>query len=285
MVKSVCSSTPQRSLRQGAGLWFLLLASCVSPTPPGLGTLGPGAQARLSGLPSTASAAAVQRACEAARAPGASERAQRKAVDIALGWIGSYPQSPERGAIMQWVTPIATNLSSGPNACQAAGEVGRLFLAGGDPNRAGDLFVRAAKECGNIEAAVLSVAPLAQVNRCGEAIEAIQTVWPRAPQSEWSALLDGVAQCSTELSLRQNLSFVPEAVRTSYLEERERGRQAAEQAARDAAEANHRAQAQSYCLSECSSSASSCRSSCNGYSPCYQQCDSLGAACRSGCYR
>lgn len=285
MVRSVCSSPPQRSLRQGSGLLFLLLASCVSPTPPGLGTLGPGAQARLSGLPSTASAAAVQRACDAARAPGASERAQRKAVDMALGWIGSYPQSPERGAIMSWVTPIATSLSSGPNACQAAGEVGRLFLAGGDPNRAGDLFVRAAKECGNIEAAVLAVAPLAQVNRCGEAIEAIQGVWPRAQQSEWSALLDGVAQCSTELSLRQNLSFVPEAVRMSYLEERERERQAADQAARDAAEASRRAQAQSYCLSDCSSSANSCRNSCNGHSPCYQRCDSLGSACRSGCYR
>lgn len=284
MVKSVCSSS-QRSLRRGSGLLFLLLASCVSPTPPGLGTLGPGAQARLSGLPSTASAAAVLRACDAARAPGATERSQRKAVDISLGWISSYPQSPERGAIMQAVTPIASNLAAGPNACQAAGEVGRLFVAGGDPGRAGDLFVRAARDCGNVEAAILSVEPLAQVNRCGDAIGAIQAVWPRAPQSEWNALLDGVAQCSTELSLRQNLSFVPEAVRMSYLEERERSRQAAEQAARDAAEASRRAQAQSYCISDCSSSANSCRNSCNGHSPCYQRCDSLGAACRSGCYR
>lgn len=267
----------------GAAL-LLGLSACVSPTPPGLGVPGPGASARLAGLPASASAAAVQRACAVATS-GASERAQRKAIELGLDFLNTYPQAPERGAVMQWVTPVAESVAGGPNACQAAPEVGRLYLTGGDFNRAGDVFVRAARQCGSVEAARLSVDALGRVSRCGEAIEAIQAVWPRAQQADWPGLLDGVAQCSSPIALRQNLSFVPEAVRTSFLEERERQRQAAEQAAYEAAESARRAQAEQRCLSECSYAEGSCRSSCNGHSPCLQRCDAMTATCRSGCYR
>ncbi|MFO0574138.1 MAG: hypothetical protein U1A78_09080 [Polyangia bacterium] len=272
--------------RHGALAGLLLgLSACVSPTPPGLGAPGPGASARLAGLPALASAAAVQRACAVATSGGASERAQRKAIELGLDFVTSYPQAPERGAVMQWVTPVAESVVGGPHACAAAPEVGRLYFTGGDFNRAGDVFVRAARQCGSVEAARLSVDALGRVNRCGEAIEAIQAVWPRAQQADWPGLLDGVAQCSSPIALRQNLSFVPEAVRTSFLEERERQRQAAEQAAYEAAEAARRAHAEQRCLSECSYAESSCRSSCNGHSPCLQRCDAMTSTCRSGCYR
>lgn len=262
-----------------------LLGACTTPTPPGLGNLGPSASARLAGLPSAASAAAVQRACAAASVSGATERAQRKAIDASLNYLSTYPQGQERGAVMAWATPVATAISTGPGACQAAGEIGQFYLVGGDLNRAGDVFVQAAKQCGNVEAAKLSVEALSRVNRCSEAIEAIQAVWPRADQSDWNALLDGVTQCSSPVALRQNLSFVPEAVRTSYLEEREHQRQAAEQAAYEAAEAARRAHAEQRCMSDCYSGGSSCRSSCNGHSSCLQRCDAMTANCRSGCYR
>ena len=147
--------------------------------------------------------------------PGKAERAQRKAIEVSLSYLSNYPQGQERGAVMAWATPVATAISAGPGACQAAGEVGQFYLVGGDLNRAGDVFVHAAKQCGNVEAAKLSVEALSRVNRCSEAIEAIQAVWPRADQSDWNALLDGVTQCSSPVALRQNLSFVPEAVRTS----------------------------------------------------------------------
>ena len=109
--------------------------------------------------------------------------------------------------------------------------------------------------------------------------------WPSLAKDQWIDLMDSVALCSDDVTLRANLAFVPADTRDDYfllrekreIEARERERQYRAEAARQAAASS--------CAFSCSDAVSQCRGGCFGLGDaCYSQCESLGSMCNSGCY-
>lgn len=298
------------SLWTGLGASLLALGACLGPTPAGLGTLNPSAAARLQALQAAANVAAVERACDVASARGASNRAQKKALDMTLSWASDNPKAAERPNILHRAAPIVAALASGPAACEAVDSATRLLEVSPDFDRDGGVFVRLAKDCMNTRGALRVAHMFSQADRCPESIETIRAIWPRSHQADWMMLLSEIDSCSSPVSITRNMAFVPEDVRTAYIAERERQRQAAEQraaedrrnaeqraaedrerrfqAAQQAAamqeDADRRARAEVLCQNDCIRSASSCRAACSS-ERCLSRCDSEGLTCRSSCYR
>jgi hypothetical protein len=177
--------------------------------------------------------------------------------------------------------------------CPGLADIAATRAALGDANAAGDMYLRAARECESIDAAIAAVGPLRTVDRCDDAVAALREAWPRVDASRrgaWLGVLDAVAACSDTITLRRNLSFVPERVYEDYLavlasrtvQQREAQRRAEIEAVERAAEDRARAST-ARCESECSAAMSSCRASCLHDASCYPRCDSVGHVCRSGC--
>jgi len=253
--------------------------------PPGEGKLGDEAKARLEARPQRALASATQGALAAAAHAPDDVRLQRRAGAMVRelaqhGGVGEL--APQATHAIEHLVDIAP--------CPGLADAAATWLALGDPARAGDAYVQAAKRCDSVEAAIAAVAPLRQVNRCEDALAALRAAWPRVHGKGGIAVLDGVARCSDAITLRRNLSFAPPDVVEDYfalLEQRRLDELEAERRAeseRREREAESRAfAASSRCSSECSAAVSSCTSSCAGDAACLQRCSALGHACSAGC--
>jgi hypothetical protein len=227
----------------------------------------------------------------ATRAPG-DVRLQRRAAalvrELARGRGDDRDQLVDRALVDRVLGHLATALP-----CPGLADVGATREALGEHGAAGDAYLRCARECDSIEAALAAVRPLRNAERCGDAIDALRAAWPKVDRQRRGAeieVLDGVAACSDAVSLRRNLSFVPPDVIDDYAALLDARQEAARESQRRAEayqrerDAEERARAATWrCESECSSAVSSCQSSCSGDASCSQRCTSIGHSCRAGC--
>lgn len=241
------------------------------------------ATARLDAATKAARIAAANDAIAAARAHPDDVRLARRAAAMARG-------IEDRDKLVG-VDAVLALLEAHP--CPGLADIAATHVAFGDNGKGGDAYLRAARACASVEAAIAAVPALRAVDRCDEAVAALREAWPRVDvhkRGAWLEVLDAVAACSDAVTLRRNLSFVPASVFEDYLAvlaaRAERDREAQRRAEADAraqeAEARARA-ATSRCESECSASSSSCRSSCGADASCTSSCDSLYHACNAGC--
>ena len=281
VVCSACAS--------GAGT-VVLTDLLVSPlpageAPTGAGTLAPEAQTRLAASQQQALITTVQGALAAADAHPDDFRLQRRAAAL----VRSVSDGKQRPNVD--VAPLFARLAQQP--CPGLADIAATREALGDHGGAGDTYLRAARECRSVDAAIAAVAPLRAADRCGDAVAGLRDVWPLVDlhaRGQTVRVLDAVTECSDLVTLRANLSFVPHDILEGYaslLEDRareEREAQARAEQERQRQEAEDRARdAQWHCESECSSAESSCESSCAGDSGCSQSCSALYHTCRAGC--
>jgi hypothetical protein len=259
--------------------------------PDGEGSAGKAAQQRLSERAHAARATATHDALDAAAAAPQDLRLQRRAAAMVRELVGDDEARKQFGDLATARQLLEHLVELAP--CPGHADAAATWLALDEAGRAGDAYVRAARQCSSVEAAIAAVAPLREVDRCNVALDVLREAWPRA-QSAGSdntiAVLDGVAACSNAVTLRRNLSFVPADVIDDYFALLEARRQQdleyerRAEAARREQEAESRAfAARSRCESECSAAVSSCSSSCGGDAACNQRCSSVGHVCRSGC--
>jgi len=283
VVTSSCV-TASASLMVGPVLSLAYPASGVAD---GSGALGSDSVLRLAARKQTAQATATSDALDAAIARPTDVRLQRRAVAMVRELAGG---SNKGVAVMADRAGRVIDHLVETTPCPGLSDAGATWLALADAKRSGESYVRAARQCDNVEAAVAAVQPLHSLGRCDDAIAALREAWPHAKGELGIAVLDGVATCSDAITLRRNLGFAPPDVVEDYFALLEaRHREAVEQERR--AEAQRRdeeareqaAAASSRCESECSAAVSSCSSSCVGDAQCNQSCDAVGHACRSGC--
>jgi len=249
----------------------------------GEGEISKPAVARLEAAEEADRVVAVTDAIAAARARPDDLRLLRRAAAMAraLGKAANVPGLDD----------VLVLLAQKP--CPGLADIAATRHVLGDDTAAGDMYLRAARECASTDAAIAAVGPLRSVDRCDEAVAALREAWPRVDASRrgaWLGVLDAVAACSDTITLRRNLSFVPASVFEDYLavlagradRQRESQRRAQAEQAERASEDRARAST-SRCESECSAAMSSCSSSCSGDASCNQRCDSVGHVCRSGC--
>lgn len=210
---------------------------------------------------------------------------QRKAV--ALSKLALVERVAEPEEVLAWTEGALDRLQSD---CATRTEAAELYIRAKEYEPAGDAYARAARECGDVDAALAATMPLRQVGRCNEAIELLRDVWGRCPSDQQVALLDRVSLCSTPLNFFDNASFVPPHVVDAYLDlldRRERDRVAQERAyerQRRAEEAEAAAQQARWdCESECNQAGSQCRGGCNGNAACFSRCDAFASGCRAHC--
>lgn len=264
----------------------LSLAYPMSGVADGSGALGSDSVLRLASRKQAAQATATSDALDAAIAHPADVRLQRRAVAMVRELAGSTKDV----AVMADRTGRVIDHLVETTPCPGLSDAGATWLALADAKRSGESYVRAARQCDNVEAAVAAVQPLHSLGRCDDAIAALREAWPHAKGELGIAVLDGVATCSDAITLRRNLGFAPPDVVEDYFallearhrEEVEQERRAEAQRRDDEAR-EQAAAASSRCESECSAAVSSCSSSCVGDAQCNQSCDSVGHACRSGC--
>lgn len=283
---SLILSAVFRRYLAAAALFGAGLVGCIAATPPGPGRLSEASQQRLSAAAGAASFTAVRNAADAAAASPHDLRAQRKAIILAGSFAGGQHDPARKAELLQLVSRAVATTENSAAACEARGEVGALYDAGGEYNKAGDTWLRNASQCRAYGSLLLAAQSLRKVERCPDLLEAARTLWPRTPQTEWGHVLNAVNLCSNALSLRQNLSFVPEAVRISYLEELARQHREAVAAAAREQERADRAHRSFACRSDCASAGSSCYAGCPAgtYHPnCAANCRALESVCNSHC--
>ncbi|MDB4956556.1 MAG: hypothetical protein JWO36_4125 [Myxococcales bacterium] len=277
----------------------IALSGCIAPVlslvfpparvPAGDGELSEAAKDRLVARPRSALVEATREALDAAvKSPGDVRLARRAAVMVRDVAGGHDPALAE----LQPTTERVLDQLISTQPCPGLVDAAATWIALGDPQRGGSAYVRAAHDCGNVDAAIAAVSPLRGAQRCNEAIAALRAAWPLVDRNDAHAiaLLDGVTACSDAISLRRNLSFAPADVVDDYfaLLEARRQEQAEQERRSELERARRAAQSQaafasSQCESECNAAIASCDSSCAGSPSCNQRCSSIGHVCRSGC--
>ncbi|MEM6993512.1 MAG: hypothetical protein AAF721_23560 [Myxococcota bacterium] len=274
------------SLRGLAPL-LLALGACAltEPVEPGPGTVHRDARKRHAQDAEHGVIDAARRAGKVADARPDDLRMQRKAV--ALGHL-ALRHHPEPDLVLAWAGGAVDRLLAD---CTTRREASEFLLRGGDDAGAADGFARAARQCGDRDAALSAVTPLKRLKRCDEAVTLLREAWPGSPSESQIPLLDGINRCSTDLNFADNVAFVPTAVLEGYfilLERREQQRRederrwAQEEAAQQARDAAVRRQWA--CESDCASAGSQCRSGCGGDTACSSRCDAFASACNAGCH-
>jgi len=247
--------------------------------------VGDEAKARLAARPHKALAVATRDALDAAAAAPQDSRLQRRAAAMVRALVRDADARAQLADVTTQTTRLLERLvATAP--CPGLADAAATWAALDQPARAGDAYVQAARRCESVDAAIASVGPLRSVERCDDALATLRAAWPRAQGKQGIAVLDGVARCSDEISLRRNLSFAPADVVEDYfalLAERAAQAEAAERRAEQYRREEAVRAASSRCESECSSAESSCISSCRGDSPCGDRCSALYHSCRSGC--
>ncbi|HEY5927734.1 MAG TPA: hypothetical protein VIV11_38880 [Kofleriaceae bacterium] len=289
---------------------LVAMASCVTMSasmmigpaialavPPGKVQAGEGdssdaADKRLAARKHAALATATRDALDAAAAAPADVRLQRRAAAMVRALARDEKAREQIGDLTPRTKRLLDHLvATAP--CPGLADAAATWLALDDEDAGGGAYVQAARQCQSVEAAIAAVRPLRRVERCETALAALREVWPRAQgaRSELAIeVLDGVTACSTAITLRRNLSFVPPDVVDDYFallearREQEAESERRAEVARREQEAQSRAfAATSRCESECSAAVSTCTSSCGSDTSCNQRCYSVGHVCRSGC--
>lgn len=228
-------------------------------------------------------------------------RAQRKAAELAVTALRvaaaeraqAGEASYDDAKIVGWVEGALERLRTWKEgACRVRLEAGRVYEIAEKHEEASRVYVESVEECRSPAAAIRATRPLRLAGRCDRALELIEAVWPPDDKEREVSLLDAVHRCSSEVSLRENLSFVPETVVEDYydlLEEREerarerRGR--TERRRRERERERRRLRSERKCQQHCRSSYSSCRSSCSsGATECRDRCRARRESCFAQCY-
>lgn len=270
----------------------LSLAFPTGRVPDGEGRVSDEATKQIEARSHAALAVATRDALAAAAAAPDDVRLQRRAAAM----VRAVAADDEARAQLADLAPTAQRTLDHLVAlapCPGLADAAATYLALGDASKSGDAYIQAASRCDSVEAAIAAVRPLRSVERCDDALEALRAAWPHvqgAHDELGIEVLDGVAACSSAITLRRNLAFVPPDVVEDYFALLEARRVQAAEAERRAEqyrleqEAASRAfAASSRCESECSAAVSSCETSCGGNAACIQRCSALGHACRSGC--
>ena len=288
LVTCASCATMAASSMVGPAIMLMIPARRV---PAGDGSIGEDARARLESRKHAALAAATRDAIVAAEAAPADLRLQRRAAAMVREVARDEQARDQLGDLAPAKRLLAHLVAAAP--CPGLADAAATHLALGDDEAGANAYVEAAGRCQSVEAALAAVGPLRRTERCDLAIETLRAAWPRAQgaRSELAIeVLDGVRACSTAITLRRNLSFVPADVVDDYfaLLEARRIRAAEDarraEATRLAEQARERANAAaSRCASECSAAVSSCTASCGADTSCTQRCYSVGHVCRSGC--
>lgn len=271
----------------------LLLCGCAQSIPPGAGEISKDAATRLKEEETAATVANAIAAIGAADAAPGDLRATRKASELTVAAL-AHGGSEDKARVRSAASGVLERLVASADPCVDAAFAARVETAADKPGPAADLYVRAADACGTPESTITAARALRAAKRCPEAVRVVERGWSRAPTDAWVGLMDAVAACSTAVSLRKNLAFVPEAAREDYFallaarhreeerrrerEERDRREQAAEERRQSEAFASR-----SRCASHCGNAESSCISSCAGSGPCVSRCSALRSACLAGC--
>jgi hypothetical protein len=238
--------------------------------PPGPGVVSRAARARLDEAQRQALIEATRRACATALANPDEPRAQSKAAALARELLASGDQSVAVASVLDWAQPALTRLDS---ACATRAEAAAVYAQARDHARAADFFSRAALECQAADSAIAAAEALRQTGRCDQALSLLATSWSWSRPDQHIPLLDQVAWCSDELSLRGNLAFAPPDVVEDYLALLNRRA--------DEAKARERS---ANCRSQCATARSSCWSGCPpGAHGCDANCSSLESFCLAGC--
>lgn len=266
----------------------------VPPRPVGAGEgkQSEAASTRLAARGHVALALATRDALDAAAAAPSDVRLQRRAAAMVRDVARDSTARDQLADIVPRAKRLLDQLVA-VAPCPGLADAGATWLALDDSGHAGDAYVKAARQCESVEAAIAAVRPLRHDQRCDEAIDVLRTMWPRAQGARAElaiALLDGITACSTAITLRRNLSFVPPDIVDDYFALLEARRIEAAEAERRAERSRRRQEAESRamaatsrCESECSAAVSSCTSSCAGDANCTQRCYSIGHVCQSGC--
>jgi hypothetical protein len=224
----------------------------------------------------------VRLALQAADRSPTDLRAQRKAAELAHGLLNDS-RDVERDKVYLRSLGALARLEAHPEACSTRVEAGRVRLAADDFEGAAKNFVQSARECHSVAAFRAAGWPLRKLERCTELVALAAHIWPVAGKDDWVAVMDSVAACSNELSLRSNLAFAPPEVVVDYfaLLRRRSQQRAAEEALWRANQL--RTESRSRCESECWSARTNCASACGSSTACYSQCQALENVCRAGC--
>lgn len=282
-----------------------VLAGCLTGDSGGEGSVGRklsgGSKERLVEERRRAVYESARRAGVAAdRHPG-ELRAQRKAAELAVTALrvaaAERAQAGEArygdSEIVGWSEGALGRLRNwNEGACRVRLEAGRVYEVAEMHAEASAVYAASVEECGSPAAAIRATRPLRLEGRCDRALELVEAVWPPDDKEREVPLLDAVHRCSSEVSLRENLSFVPETVVEDYydlLEDREeRSRQRrewTEQRRRERERERRRQRGERKCQQHCRSSYSSCRSSCSsGESECRDRCRARRENCFAQCY-
>jgi hypothetical protein len=283
------------SISRARGLTWLFaagLCGCLGrPISAGPGKLSSESSNRLKAEQAAARVDSFRRACATADARPADARLQAKAVAMTLELLAERRADLKAETLLQLVGPTLRRLDA--DVCGGRMQVAAVAQAAGDRAGASTRYLDFARGCGSVDAALAAAPILREQNRCDDLNKVFAELWPKTPNSRWLQVCDEIAACSSPLTLRQNLAFVPPEVRQDYFalrEKREReqelrrqeaAREAREQAARDREDALIRA-----CVNDCQNSAWHCGNSCYATDhSCRSECDAIGNLCKSRCHR
>lgn len=270
-----------------------LLAGCTTSISPGSGNLSSGSLKRLHEDERAGALANAMRAIQVADEQPQDVRATRKASELTTIALHKS-ESADKKRIVRAAESVVKRLAASTDVCVDATLAADVEAAADRASAAADLRVRAADSCHSPKATLRAARALRMAQRCTEAVRVVERGFNDAPSSSWIGLMDAVAECSNNVSLRQNLAFVPVSVREDYfalLAERQRQKEREEEAAalQQALNAQaerrerQRSDARARCTSHCSSAESSCFASCGGSGPCISRCNALSSSCLAGC--
>lgn len=264
----------------------LVLTGCVftRPIPAGEGQLSQEARERLAKETKAAEVDATTRACKTAATKPDNLRMQRKCLALATTYreVSDARKADSTLDVKSLAEPARATAAA---SCDARVDAAKFDATVGNDERAIQLFEATVRECNQPEAAITAAWSYRRIKRCDGLVKLAAVAWPNLAKDKWIDLMDAVALCSDDVTLRANLAFVPADVRDDYFllrekreaDERERERRYRAEEARQAAASS--------CNFSCSDAVSQCRGGCFGLGDaCYSQCESLGSMCRSGCY-
>lgn len=216
-----------------------LAAGCQAPyqRPPAMGpeSVGSAAKARLGQAAKEGAFVAVVGATTVAVHSPGTPRPLGKALELLKGWLAQNQEdSAIRRDVLSDLPALVKTTELGRWSCELRPALADLFAVMQQRGQAGDVLLRAARQCGSVSAALAAVSHLQSAGRCDDAIAGMRALWPRARPQDKTPILDAVTRCTAPLFLEQSLAFAGAPIVKRYLAALERKKQR-EEAAQEAA--------------------------------------------------